>query len=83
MTDHILAVLFLLCVFYTASKVVGWAVDIFVAKFVATDKKIQSAVSGLISLTSLRWGGIEADKEYTVTTKGYVVIVKKNTKKDK
>lgn len=83
MTDHILAIFVVSCILYTTSKVVGWAADVFVAKFVATDKKLQRAVSGLISLTSLRWGGIEGGKEYTVTTKGYVVIVKKNTNKDK
>lgn len=83
MTDHILAVFVVSCILYTTSKVVGWAVDVFVAKFVATDKKLQSSVSGLITLTSLRWGGIESGKEYTVTTNGYVVIVKKKTDKDK
>lgn len=83
MTDHILAVFIVSCVFYTATKVVGWVADIFVAKFIATDKKLQSAVSGLIAIISLRWGGIESGKEYTVTTKGYVVVIQKKRNKDK
>lgn len=83
MTDHILAVFVVSCILFTTSKVVGWAVDVFVAKFVATDKKLQSAVSGLISLTSLRWGGIESGKEYTVTTDGYAITIKKTKNKNK
>lgn len=83
MTDYIIPIILLVSISYTATKVVSFCVDVFVARFVATDEKLEKAVSSLISLTSLRWGGIEDNRNYTVTTNGYVVIVKKNKNKDR
>lgn len=83
MTDHIMAVVFLGCIFYTSSKLMSWIIDVFMAKFITTDKNLGRAVSALISLISLRWGGMTEGKIYTLITKGYVITAKKNTEKDK
>ena len=83
MTDYIVAIISLVCIFYTVTKIVGYSIDVFVAKFVATDAKLEKTVSSLISLTALRWGSIEDNRNYTVKTNGYVIIVKKNTDNDK
>ncbi|HGL3854439.1 TPA: hypothetical protein ACKE3U_003767 [Klebsiella aerogenes] len=83
MIDHLLVSFILLCVFYTASRLVGWLVDVLLSKFIASDKSLECTVSNLISQTSLRWGGIENDKSYTFKTKGYVVSLKKSNNKDK
>ncbi|PQH14807.1 hypothetical protein C5T93_29690, partial [Raoultella ornithinolytica] len=64
-------------IFHTVTKIVGYSIDVFVAKFVATDAKLENTVSSLISLTALRWGSIEDNRNYTVKTNGYVIIVKK------
>lgn len=54
MTDYIVASISLVCIFYTVTKIVGYSIDVFVAKFVATDAKLEKTVSSLISLTALR-----------------------------
>ena len=78
MTDYILLAFILVCIFYTVTRAVSRIVDMVTVKFFVND-----VVSRLISLTSLRWDGIRDDRSYTVTTKGYVVTVKKNKNKDK
>lgn len=77
MIDHILAAFILACVFFSTGKVASWIIDVVMAKFVSGNKQLSSAVSKLISVASLHFGGIEGDKEYVVRTKGYVVSIKK------
>lgn len=80
MNDHILAVFILACVFFSTGKVVSWAIDVVMAKFVSGNKQLSSAVSKLISVASLHFGSIEKDKEYSVKTSGYTIIIQKNKK---
>lgn len=83
MTDYILLAFILVCMFYTVTRAVSRIVDMVTVKFFVNDDMMENVVSRLISLTSLRWDGIRDDRSYTVTTKGYVVTVKKNKNKDK
>ncbi|HHT4259221.1 TPA: hypothetical protein ACTYZB_004889 [Klebsiella variicola] len=83
MIDYTLSLLLLACVFYAATKMAEWGMDVLTVKFLANERTLESTTSKLISLIALRWGGIEADKNYSVVTKGYTVIVQKNKKIDK
>ncbi|HHB6988725.1 hypothetical protein [Klebsiella pneumoniae] len=80
MIDHILAVFILACVFFSTGKAVSWIIDVVMAKFVSGNKQLSSAVSKLISVASLHFGGIEKDKDYSVKTSSYTITIQKNKK---